>query len=363
MGKKKIKTRRKRLLIIMLAVFLFLLLGFGIVFGLTANEMKKIFSRGEYPDHSLSAYYWYEDYSTDYPREQVQFQSGEVTLTGFIYGMENTDKLLVFAHGIGAGHENYLNTLLWFVDQGWRVFAYDATGSGYSEGSGTRGLSQSALDLDSALTFAEQDARLKNLPKVLLGHSWGAYAAAAVLNFDHDVKASVSIAGYADPVEMLSERAEDMMGHTAAVCVHPFMWLYHKAIFGKYAGLDAVDGINHANIPVLLVHGVDDDTVSFARSSIIAHQSEITNPLLETCVIRGAYAGHSNIFNSDESNRYQDTIKKNAGIDRYPNGKLPDDVKREMVANANPETVNQVNEDLMQTIDMFYLRALESAAN
>ena len=108
---------------------------------------------------------------------------------------------------------------------------------------------------------------------------------------------------------------------------------------------------------------MDDDTVSFDRSSIIAHQSEITNPLLETCVIRGAYAGHSNIFNSDESNRYQDIIKKNAGIDRYPNGKLPDDVKREMVANANPETVNQVNEDLMQTIDMFYQRALESAAN
>ena len=49
---------------------------------------------------------------------------------------------------------------------------------GSSGGSGTRGLAQSALDLDAALTRAEQE----DLPILLFGHSWGGYAAAAVLS-------------------------------------------------------------------------------------------------------------------------------------------------------------------------------------
>ena len=46
------------------------------------------------------------------------------------------------------------------VDHGWRVLAYDATGSCESEGEGTVGLVQSALDLDAALTYVENNASL-----------------------------------------------------------------------------------------------------------------------------------------------------------------------------------------------------------
>ena len=74
-----------------------------------------------------------------------------------------------------------------FVDSGYSVLTYDATGTGASGGSGTRGLAQSALDLDAALTRAEQE----DLPILLFGHSWGGYAAAAVLGGSHDVTASV----------------------------------------------------------------------------------------------------------------------------------------------------------------------------
>ena len=58
------------------------------------------------------------------------------------------------------------------------------------------GMAQSAIDLDAALTYIESNDELNGLPVLLYGHSWGGYAAAAVLGSDHDIKASVSISGY-----------------------------------------------------------------------------------------------------------------------------------------------------------------------
>ena len=42
--------------------------------------------------------------------------------------------------GIGGGADSYLPQITYFLDQGWRVFAYDATGSFDSEGKTTKGV-------------------------------------------------------------------------------------------------------------------------------------------------------------------------------------------------------------------------------
>ncbi|MCR4645294.1 MAG: alpha/beta hydrolase, partial [Oscillospiraceae bacterium] len=126
---------------VLLGIFLILCLA-------TIGIMRINFGRGEYPDRRYYSFYWFDpDYSDTHTRENVQFTSGKNTLQGYIYGLDNLDTdaakgLIVFAHGIGAGHENYINQLMWFADRGWVVFAYDATGSCTSEGSGTVGLVQ-----------------------------------------------------------------------------------------------------------------------------------------------------------------------------------------------------------------------------
>ncbi|MBP0975900.1 MAG: alpha/beta hydrolase, partial [Oscillospiraceae bacterium] len=133
---------------------------FSLMLDATAFIMGRQFGRGDYPKDRSSvqtAFGWYPAFEVDYPREEVEFQSGRLMLKGWIYGAEHTDRLLVFAHGIGSGHEAYVNQLCWFVDQGWCVFAYDAAGSGDSPGDSTVGLVQSALDLNSALNYIEQD--------------------------------------------------------------------------------------------------------------------------------------------------------------------------------------------------------------
>ncbi|MBQ5310525.1 MAG: alpha/beta fold hydrolase, partial [Oscillospiraceae bacterium] len=176
--------------------------------------MDRQFHRGEYPDRRFS----YNKRFEDYPgrrRKTVHFTSGDNILAGYIYGLETERPkgLVVFAHGIYAAHESYIGIIMWFVANGWRVFAYDATGCGNSGGRNAVGLVQSDVDLDSALSFVSGCEELSDLPLYIMGHSWGGFAAAAVPGIrKRDIRAIVSISAYAYPEEMLLLGAQYALG-------------------------------------------------------------------------------------------------------------------------------------------------------
>lgn len=344
---------KKRILIIGITVLILLIGIFTVATVITAVNMDANFGRGDYPDPRLDLDYFYEHYEADYPRVEVSFKSGENTLKGFIYGAENDKALLVFAHGIGNVHEGYMNELLWFVDRGWRVFAYDATGSGYSEGDGTRGLPQSALDLNEALNFAERDERLSGLPVYLMGHSWGGYAVTAVLNFDHDIKGVASVAGYAEPVQMIYEFSKGVVGDFRPL-LYPSISLYNWLRFGKNARLSAVDGINKSNVPVLIFHGTKDQTIDYNESAIINHRSEITNANVQYITLDGVT--HSGMFYTKEAREYNngEFLKLRRELyDRY-NGEVPESELVKLYENADRDLMNVPNEELLGRIESFF---------
>ncbi len=320
--------------------------------------MQKNFYRGEYSTYPVADYF-YDHYKDAYPRRNVSFYSGKNRLQGYIFGEENTKGLLVFAHGIHSGHESYIQEILWMVDHGWRVFAYDATGSCTSEGKGTTGLVQSALDLDAALTYIESDETLNKLPVCLMGHSWGGYAVAAGLYFDHNVKASASIAGYSDSVQMMMSFVTDKMGK-ATVLLHPFAYLENRILFGKYATLTAVDGINRANIPVMLVHGTADELVHYDSTGIVAHKNEITNPNVVIYSMSDAgQDGHSTIFHNKES--VNEIARINACLAELQQkyGKdIPDEERLKVFADADLDLYNLPNDKLLGDINEFFERAI-----
>lgn len=325
---------------------------------ITHRIMRKQFGRGEYPTYPVADYF-YNHYKDAYPRRNVSFYSGKNCLQGYIFGEENTKGLLVFAHGIHSGHENYMQEILWMVDHGWRVFAYDATGSCTSEGRGTTGLIQSALDLHAALTYVENDETLKHLPVCLMGHSWGGYAVAAGLYFDHNVKASASIAGYSDSIQMMMRFAGATMGKATAL-LRPFAYLENRFLFGKYATLTAVDGINRANIPVMLVHGIGDELVRYDITGIVAHKDEITNPNVVIYPMSDAgQDGHMSIFHNEKSveeiariNARLAKLKQKYGED------IPTEERQAVYADADLDLVNLPNDKMLRDINAFFEKAL-----
>ncbi|SEH42464.1 Alpha/beta hydrolase family protein [Ruminococcus flavefaciens] len=345
---------------VFIALFLFLIISFVIAYIITSKEMSKSFGRGDYPDRNKAATWFYDHYENEYPREEVSFKSGDNTLKGYIYGMDNNKGLIVFAHGIGSGHEMYLSLITRLVDCGWRVFAYDATGSGYSEGEGTKGLAQSVLDLDNALTYAESDARLNILDKFVLGHSWGGYAAAAVLNFDHDVKADITMSGYNTPFEELSETCGVRYGFWGKL-LDPVVWLYNKMEFGSNSSISAVDGINKSGIPVLVLHGNDDDVIGYDGASVIAHKSEITNPNVEYKVFdEEGRNGHNSYFYTPEYKKYKEEVinPKREELEEKYGDDIPDDEYIKFVDMIVKELYNGTNDELVELIDEFFSKNL-----
>ena len=341
--------------VIILGVILIL---FAVLLVITHLIMRANFGRGEYPTYPVADYF-YDHYKNAYPRRNVSFYSGNNRLQGYVYGENNTKGLLVFAHGINSGHESYMKEIVWMVDHGWRVFAYDATGSCTSEGNGTTGLIQSALDLHAALTYVEKDETLNKLPVCLMGHSWGGYAVAAGLYFDHNVKASASIAGYSDAIQMMMRFAGATMGK-ATVLLLPFAYIEHRILFGKYATLTAVDGINRENIPVMLIHGTADELVRYDITGIVAHKDEITNPNVVIYPMSGeGQNDHMSIFHGEKRiaeiarlNARLATLKETHGED------IPDEERRQVYADIDLDLYNLPNDKLLGDINEFFEKAI-----
>lgn len=182
------------------------------------------FPRYDRHDMDVTAGLRYEDVEDTYPRKLGSFKSGENLLQGYVYGKEDAKALVVVVHGLGGGADSYLPQITYFVDQGWQVFSYDATGSFDSEGKTTKGFPQALLDLNSALSYLQTQSDSKDKPILLFGHSWGGYATANILHDEQDIAAVVSVSGANSSKEMIMEQGEKIMGSFIKL-QYPYLWL------------------------------------------------------------------------------------------------------------------------------------------
>lgn len=348
------KKTWKKILKISLLVLLVLYLSGSIV----AVEViyPSMFHRVEAPDYS--GYLCYSDIAADYPRQTLQFPSGDETLTGWLYGSEDAEALVVMAHGLGSTAESYLHITRWFVDQGYCVLTYDATGTGASGGNDTRGLSQSVLDLDAALRWVEQDAALAQLPLLLFGHSWGGYATARILAYDHDITATVSVSGYDTPMGLMCETASGYCGPVVYLG-YPFLYLKQAIRFGAAANGSAAEAIRQTDVPVLLIHGDADSTIHYDGAGLLS--SGYDGAHVTTLLCPGE--DHMSLLRPQDAlyQSYLDEVNAQytALWEQY-DGEIPDTLRADYYAAVDKQITGGVNEDLMAQIDAFYREALAS---
>lgn len=355
---KSIFKKKKNPVKIILIILLITVLSFSVVsFIVVKVNFDDIFSRTVLDE--ITANVRYSDIKNDYPRELLSFMSGENKLQGYLYGSENTKGLVVISHGLGGGAENYMIETKRFVDEGYRVFGFDNTGCYSSEGDNCIGLAQSVIDLDAALTYIEQEERFKDMPILLFGHSWGGYAVTSVFNYDHDITASVSVAGFNKPMQMIIEWARGMMGGFAYV-EYPYIWVYNKLIFGNDLDLTAVDGINNTDTPILLLHGNGDKTIGIDESAIMAYRNEITNPNVQYKICdKEKQNGHNSLFYSAECHEYVDQLNKEyEELYNEYDGEIPDDVRKSFYDGCDKFKVNELDSEFMDCILDFYDQAL-----
>ena len=234
-------------------------------------------------------------------------------LAGYLYSAgEDQHGIVVMAHGFGGGgHNSYMDCADYFAQHGWYVFAYDATGTDKSEGDGVGGVPQGVIDLDYAISFVEANDDLSGLPIVLFGHSWGAYSVCSVLSYHPEVKAVIACSGFNSSSDMFESGGKSQAG-SLIYTMTPFVKIYERVKYGKYAKNTAMDGFASSDASVMVVHSADDDVIEIGYGYDQYYEKYKDDARFT--FVRFDDKGHNDILN-DPENTYKDEF--NAEFDHW----------------------------------------------
>lgn len=264
-----------------------------------------VFSRADYDKYDADHYLVYEDIDQDkYPREQIIVQSGDNDISAFLYPVDEPKGLIVVAPGHRDANDIKLYEIRYFVDAGYSVICLDYTGCYTSGGDSMKGYSQCVYDLDALLDYIEADGRFQNMPLYLFGHSMGAYAVCAELQYGHNITKVVAASGFDTPREQWQYSIKRYTGIFYPI-IKPFNALFIDWKYGDDKDLSAVDGINAVSIPILVISG-EEDSFYGGKSPIYEKKEEITNPNCRFVLMDAEHHnGHYDYFLTDDALEYQ----------------------------------------------------------
>lgn len=216
-----------------------------------------------------------EDYlhyfsAADFPElldEPFSFLSGEYRLAGHFYASENAraGELLIFCHGIGAGHRSYMQEIVALCRRGYTVLAYDNTGCCDSEGPDIISMSHSLADLDACLRHLKKEGIFQRYYRVfVVGHSWGGFAAGNIASIHDGIEKVVVISGFISTERLL----EDNLSGVAAPLrktVLKRLCAFEKKAAPDYFCACTLDALNGRKTRFLFAHSTDDAMVPYDR--------------------------------------------------------------------------------------------------
>ncbi len=262
------------------------------------------FETAEWMAYSVSDFEGLEVTECTFPSDNGQL------LAGYQYSKKDQQNkgVVVIAHGFGGGgHNTYMDVADYFTSNGYLVFAYDATGNDKSEGDSVEGLPQGVIDLDFALRYVKQADEYRDLPIMLFGHSWGGYCVGSVLNCHADVKAAVLVAGFDSSADLFEQQGESMIGSGIKLFM-PYVSLYERLKFGKYAACSAIDGFADSDAGIMVICSKEDTTVLPENGyekfyNVYGDDSRF-------CFIEYEDRGHGDIYYSDAAREYKEQLNR-----------------------------------------------------
>jgi len=285
-------------------------------------------------------------------KRPIQFKSNKgQTLKGNIYIYETIKDykgLIVFVHGMGGGHLSYTTEINTFAKAGFAVMSYDNTGTWESEGKNLKGFFQSVIDLKYALKFVSEDESLNNYNVYLVGHSWGAYSVCQVLQYNPKVKKVVALSGFNNSSKII---CDTMKEQTKVNCsfLKPFFTAINFLNFGKDAIKNTVNILKETDIPVLILQGEADTSVTLENS--------LCNKCLEgksNIKIISYKERYHNVYQTKESEKYlNDTFASLSKLKKQYKGKIPKEEIDKIYNNIDYYKMTEESQEVMDMIIKF----------
>ncbi len=318
------------------------------------------FARTERPDPRVHpGMYVYERYLGTLPRRTVRFAAEDgVMLAGYFYEVEASPATVVFSHGFHAAADEYLPLIEAIVRGGYSVFAYDSTGTYDSEGENMVGMCRQLSDMDRAVSYVKENIA-GGKPIFTMGHSWGGYAAASVMEKHTDIGAAILIAPMFCGATVMIEQSRRRKDPRADLMEDIFRE-YQRYLFGSLTECNAARGINASRARVLIAQGICDDTLAHDCEAVTAHLSEIRKEGVEVMWCTGSQGTHRGIWHSDAAAEYKRKLDDGIKLAEYLSGApLEGDALIAYYENVDHRRLSEVNGELVKRI----FATFESALN
>ncbi|MDE5715546.1 MAG: alpha/beta fold hydrolase [Anaeroplasmataceae bacterium] len=207
--------------------------------------------------NGITKYYEKEEY-VGLEAKEVSFIHKNNQLRGFWYSypLKEQKGIIVFAHGMWGSHKAYLQEIEYFANCGYQVLGFDYTGTELSDGKNIVGLGNSLACLDSAISYVKQNYPNENIS--VIGHSWGAYAAANILKYHPDINHVIAMSGFVS----LSRILKGLFPKYAYIII-PFIIGIDYMHCGKYSLANSKKTLKKTTQKVLILHSEDDTMVSY----------------------------------------------------------------------------------------------------
>ncbi len=183
----------------------------------------------------------------------------KLNLFGF-YKSKGNDKLAILAHGYGADHKEMANYAKYFESRGYDILAIDHRCHGKSEGNDlTMGVKESQDLLLWINKVLEINPRYKI---VLFGHSMGASTVCLTVgkNIPSNVILAIEDCGYSNADDQFKFVYLKRKIHPKLM--YKIFYNYTKKTYGfNFKDADAVAGLKKSKIPILFIHGDQDNFV------------------------------------------------------------------------------------------------------
>jgi dipeptidyl aminopeptidase/acylaminoacyl peptidase len=223
----------------------------------------------------------------------------EINLKGWFFPSTSKNKVAIVSHGY-ADHrmsfdEESFDFYQNFVDQGYNVLAFDFRNSGTSDGAVTSVGDFEQSDLLGAIDFV----KTKSMDEiVLVGVSMGAAISLVVAEEEKElVKGIIADSPFSDLEDYLKEN----LPLWSDLPHFPFTWITlesSKLIYGidfrKVSPYRSVQNIQ--DIPILLIHNVNDDSIPFKNAEKIYDSSPKNIKL-----VKFDTKGHADNFKNEPS--------------------------------------------------------------
>ena len=298
----------------------------------------------------------YDEIKEKYKRSEYSFKSKKNTLKAYLYKKDESKDLVVYVHGMCAGHQGYLSDIIALMDKGYNVFTYDFTATGESSGKRYCGLNQQYFDLQCAIKFLKVNNIFGYQNIYLYGHSMGGYAVACTN--DDIFKAIVSISGFDSHISELVSAFSKKAKPTIKVLIHAMLGIKYFIDQGIKCDVKAHNVLKKSNIPTLVIHGTNDELVPFDKISIISKKDNINNEKIEYLEMsEEKHSSHNSVIASTRCVDYQ---KEKFAIYQEAMKELHDHKKaRDAMVEKDFDVFlfNEANPDLMDRIDEFYRKS------